>query len=53
MIKEAINMLVNKINLTEPESAECMKEIMEGKVTDAQIGAFLAAQDEGAKRSKR
>ena len=42
MIKEAINMLVNKINLTEPESAECMKEIMEGKVTDAQIGAFLA-----------
>jgi len=42
MIKEAINMLVNKINLTEPESAECMQEIMEGKVTDAQIGAFLA-----------
>jgi anthranilate phosphoribosyltransferase len=42
MIKEAINMLVNKINLSEPESAECMKEIMEGKVTDAQIGAFLA-----------
>lgn len=43
MIKEAINMLVNKISLTEPESAECMLEIMEGKATDAQIGAFLAA----------
>ncbi len=43
MIKEAINMLVSKINLTEPESAECMKDIMEGKSTDAQIGAFLAA----------
>jgi anthranilate phosphoribosyltransferase len=42
MIKEAINMLVNRINLTEPESAECMQEIMEGKATDAQIGAFLA-----------
>jgi anthranilate phosphoribosyltransferase len=42
MIKEAINMLVNNINLSEPESAECMKEIMEGKATDAQIGAFLA-----------
>ena len=35
-------MLVNRINLTEPESAECMQEIMEGKATDAQIGAFLA-----------
>jgi anthranilate phosphoribosyltransferase len=43
MIKEAINMLVNKINLSEPESAQCMKEIMEGNATDAQIGAFLAA----------
>jgi anthranilate phosphoribosyltransferase len=42
VIKEAINMLVNRINLTEPESAECMQEIMEGKATDAQIGAFLA-----------
>jgi len=42
MIKEAINMMVNKINLTEPESAECMREIMEGRATDAQIAAFLA-----------
>ncbi len=43
MIKEAINMVVNKIGLAEPESAECMREIMEGAATDAQIGAFLAA----------
>jgi anthranilate phosphoribosyltransferase len=43
MIKEAINMLINNISLTEPESAACMQEIMEGKATDAQIGAFLAA----------
>ena len=43
MIKEAINMLINHIGLTEAETAECMLEIMEGKATDAQIGAFLAA----------
>jgi anthranilate phosphoribosyltransferase len=43
LIKEAINMVINHIGLTEPESAECMQEIMEGKTTDAQIGAFLAA----------
>jgi anthranilate phosphoribosyltransferase len=43
MIKEAINMLINNINLTEPETEGCMQEIMEGKATDAQIGAFLTA----------
>lgn len=43
MIKEAINIIVNGINLSEAEMAECMKEIMEGKTTDAQIGAFLTA----------
>src|SRR4030066_1125716 len=41
MIKEAINILVSNLNLSEAEMAECMKEIMEGKATDAQIGAFL------------
>ncbi len=41
MIKEAINLLAQGINLSEAEIAECMKEIMEGKATDAQIGAFL------------
>jgi anthranilate phosphoribosyltransferase len=43
MIKEAIHMLVNNINLSENEMAECMREIMEGKSTDSQIGAFLSA----------
>jgi anthranilate phosphoribosyltransferase len=43
MIKEAINMLVQGINLSESEMVECMNEIMEGKATDAQIGAFLTA----------
>lgn len=43
MIKEAINMLVQGINLSEEEMTECMNEIMEGRATDAQIGAFLTA----------
>lgn len=43
MIKEAINILINNISLSETEMAECMNEIMEGRATDAQIGAFLAA----------
>jgi anthranilate phosphoribosyltransferase len=43
MIKEAINILVNHINLSEKEMADCMEEIMEGKATDAQIGGFLTA----------
>lgn len=43
MIKEAINLLVGGIDLSEAEMAECMKEIMEGKATDAQIGSFLTA----------
>jgi anthranilate phosphoribosyltransferase len=43
MIKEAINILINDISLSEAEMAECMNEIMEGRATDAQIGAFLAA----------
>jgi anthranilate phosphoribosyltransferase len=43
MIKEAVNILVSGINLSEAEMAECMTEIMEGRATAAQIGAFLAA----------
>ena len=43
MIKEAIHILVNNINLSESEMAECMREIMEGRASDAQIGAFLSA----------
>ncbi len=43
MIKEAINMLVGGMNLSLSEMTDCMNEIMEGKATDAQIGAFLTA----------
>ena len=43
MLKAAINMLVNKVSLSESEMAGCMNEIMEGRATDAQIGAFLTA----------
>lgn len=43
MIKEGINLIVGNISLSEAEMAECMTEIMEGRATDAQIGAFLAA----------
>lgn len=43
MIKEAINSLVQGIDLTYDEMSECMNEIMDGKSTDSQIGAFLTA----------
>lgn len=43
MIREAINMVVQNIGLSENEMAECMSEIMEGRATDAQIGSFLTA----------
>ena len=43
MVKEAINLLVQGISLSDSEMAECMKEIMEGNSTEAQIGAFLTA----------
>ncbi|NTU43493.1 MAG: anthranilate phosphoribosyltransferase [Nitrospirales bacterium] len=43
MIKEAISIIIQDIHLSETEMAECMTEIMEGKATDSQIGAFLTA----------
>jgi anthranilate phosphoribosyltransferase len=43
MIKEAIDILVQGINLSEAEMASCLHEVMEGKATDAQIGSFLTA----------
>lgn len=43
MIKEAVHLLVDNIDLSEAEMAECMKEIMEGRAADSQIGAFLTA----------
>lgn len=43
MIKEAINMLVGGLDLSEEEMASTMDEIMEGNATGAQIGSFLTA----------
>lgn len=43
MIKEAISIIIQNISLSESEMAKCMTEIMEGRATDAQIGAFLTA----------
>lgn len=43
MIKEAISLITQNIGLSESEMAEVMTEIMEGRATDAQIGAFLTA----------
>ncbi len=43
MIKEAINLVVGGIDLSEAEMAECMKEIMEGRATESQIGSLLTA----------
>ena len=41
MIKETIAKLMDGTDLSEKECVEAMTEIMEGKATDAQIGAFL------------
>lgn len=43
MIKEAIAKLVELKDLSETEAATAMEELMEGKATQAQIGAFLTA----------
>ena len=43
MIREAIQKLVNKQNLTYEESCKAMKEIMSGEATPAQIAGFLTA----------
>ena len=43
MIQEAIAKVAEKRNLTEEEMTQAMEEITEGKVTPAQIGAFLIA----------
>jgi anthranilate phosphoribosyltransferase len=43
VIKEAIKLAIQNISLSEAEMAECMSEIMEGRATDAQVGAFLTA----------
>ncbi len=43
MIKESLFKVVNREDLTEEEMVETMTEIMEGKATQAQIGAFITA----------
>ncbi len=43
MIKEAINLLVQRKNLSEHEMIGSMRDIMEGNATDAQIASFLIA----------
>lgn len=43
MIKEAIEKLVNRFDLTQDEAASVMTEIMQGEATASQVGGFLAA----------
>jgi len=43
VIQEAIRKIVGHEGLTAEQARACMKEIMEGKATPAQIGAFLTA----------
>jgi anthranilate phosphoribosyltransferase len=40
-IKEALNRVVNQLDLSTEEMQDDMREIMTGQCTDAQIGAFL------------
>lgn len=41
MIKEAISRVISGDNLSSEEAGAVMKQMMEGKATDAQIGSFL------------
>ncbi|MEK7286742.1 MAG: anthranilate phosphoribosyltransferase [Nitrospirota bacterium] len=43
MIKEAIEKIVERIDLTEREAEEAMREIMEGAATSSQIAAYITA----------
>ena len=40
-IKEALNRVVNNLDLSTAEMQDVMREIMTGQCTDAQVGAFL------------
>ncbi|HEY7555366.1 MAG TPA: anthranilate phosphoribosyltransferase [Candidatus Binatia bacterium] len=42
-IREAIEKLVNRINLSEPEMIEAMNQIMTGEATPLQVASFLTA----------
>jgi anthranilate phosphoribosyltransferase len=41
MIQEAINSVINRVDLSEEQMMTVMSEIMAGECTDAQIGAFI------------
>ena len=43
MIKEAIEKVISFQNLSEPDMAEVMEEIMEGRASSVQIGSLLTA----------
>jgi anthranilate phosphoribosyltransferase len=43
MIKEAIQLAIEGINLSEEQMTDAMRDVMEGNATDAQIGAFLTS----------
>ncbi len=43
MFKEHLTKIIRQDNLSETEMAEMMTDIFSGKITDAQIGAFLGA----------
>ncbi len=43
MVKEAISMLTQNIDLSESEMVAAMEELMEGSLSDAQVGALLTA----------
>jgi len=43
MIVDAIQKLIERVDLSEQEARASMEQIMAGQATDAQIGAFLTA----------
>ncbi|OIO74453.1 MAG: anthranilate phosphoribosyltransferase [Elusimicrobia bacterium CG1_02_37_114] len=43
MIKEAIQKIVNRENLTEKEAIEVMQEVMSGQTSESQIASFITA----------
>ena len=43
MFKEHLSKIIGRTDLTEVQTAEMMSEIFEGRTTDAQVGAMMAA----------
>ena len=42
-IRDAIDKLVNRVSLSEPEMIEAMNQIMTGEATPLQVASFLTA----------